>query len=84
MKCEKCGMMLPDDSEFCQYCGSPITPSPISVRIEAPPANKPLIEQEPAQSSYVAPKKEPVVVSKNSDFENIAENLFNEGDYDAL
>ena len=74
MKCEKCGMMLPDDSEFCQYCGSPITPSPISVQIETPSANKPLIEQEPAQSSPVEPNKDPVVVSKNSDFESVAEN----------
>ena len=24
MKCEKCGMLLPDDSEFCQYCGEKI------------------------------------------------------------
>lgn len=24
MKCQKCGMLLPDDSGFCQYCGSPI------------------------------------------------------------
>lgn len=24
MKCEKCGMKLPNDSEFCQYCGKPI------------------------------------------------------------
>lgn len=21
MKCHNCGMSLPDDSEFCQYCG---------------------------------------------------------------
>lgn len=27
MKCEKCGMMLPDDSEFCQYCGTRIEQS---------------------------------------------------------
>lgn len=24
MKCVKCGMVLPDDSEFCQYCGAKI------------------------------------------------------------
>ena len=24
MKCEKCGMKLPNDSEFCQYCGQPV------------------------------------------------------------
>ena len=31
MKCPKCGMSLPDDSEFCQYCGSALsTASPPS------------------------------------------------------
>lgn len=24
MKCQKCGMPIPEDSEFCQYCGAPI------------------------------------------------------------
>ncbi len=24
MKCQKCGMILPEDSEFCQYCGARI------------------------------------------------------------
>lgn len=24
MKCQKCGMYLPDDSEFCQYCGEKV------------------------------------------------------------
>ena len=26
MNCPKCGMTLPDDSEFCQYCGERIEP----------------------------------------------------------
>ncbi len=25
MKCPKCGMKLPDDSEFCQYCGTQVS-----------------------------------------------------------
>ena len=33
MNCPKCGMTLPDDSEFCQYCGERIEPS---VSIPAP------------------------------------------------
>ena len=24
MKCRNCGKFLPEDSEFCQYCGSKI------------------------------------------------------------
>ena len=24
MKCQKCGMYLPDDSDFCQYCGEKV------------------------------------------------------------
>lgn len=39
MKCEKCGMLLPDDSEFCQYCGAKIEQT---VSMPSPPAGSEL------------------------------------------
>lgn len=27
MKCAQCGYIIPDDSDFCQFCGSRVTPS---------------------------------------------------------
>lgn len=34
MKCNKCNHILPDDSEFCQYCGNKITGFLVSKKIE--------------------------------------------------
>ena len=47
MKCEKCGMLLPDDSEFCQYCGAKIEQM---VSMPSPPAGNEL----PSVLSFLA------------------------------
>lgn len=43
MVCSKCGHKLPDDSEFCQYCGFPVPKEelrPVSVPDQASPTAK--------------------------------------------
>ena len=39
MKCQKCGLTLPDDSEFCQYCGAKIE---LPISIPSPPVGSEL------------------------------------------
>lgn len=31
MKCNKCGKIIPNDSEFCQYCRAKVTPQQLIV-----------------------------------------------------
>lgn len=34
MNCLKCGQLIPDDSDFCQYCGSRITTGKIALQYD--------------------------------------------------
>lgn len=71
MKCKKCGMMLPVDSEFCQFCGSPIVSTPIPKEIETTPAEKPFVEQATSPSSPTeednVPSSTPHVIISTTD-----------------
>lgn len=44
MKCQKCGCPLPEDSEFCQYCGSHIEPQSDLEVVAAPVETTPVEE----------------------------------------
>ena len=66
MKCSKCGFVLPDDSEFCQYCGVKLNQEVTSAdSIEdavATPVPENLIEQPEPLAVSADTIAEPVVV----------------------
>lgn len=75
MTCQKCGMTLPDDSEFCQYCGAPVEPSPIPEQIE--PSNSetacnstPNISEPQSPSESPVEDKRSIVSSKTKGIKN--------------
>ena len=51
MKCQKCGYSIPEDSEFCQYCGTHLEPQlaseVVTTSAETPPPVEPVSEVEP-------------------------------------
>lgn len=52
MYCNRCGKEIPDDAQFCQYCGSPV--KPLS---QSPAASEPVKESAPSGSSTLLKPK---------------------------
>lgn len=59
MTCPKCNHKLPDDSEFCQYCGSKIETSPIEFD-----NNKAEVKEEPITEEVIIPTVDNETVAK--------------------
>ena len=75
MTCQKCGMTLPDDSEFCQYCGTPVEPSPIPAQIEpsyseTAPTSTPSISEPQSLTESPVEDKRSIVSSKTKGIKN--------------
>lgn len=65
MKCPKCGFTLPEDSEFCQYCGarvirtSEISPADLQVeKAVAAPSEISLLEELPVNAAADVPAQQ--------------------------
>lgn len=58
MKCQKCGHSIPEDSEFCQYCGTHLEPQPPSEETPtAPTEGAPILTE-------TVPSVEPLAVGR--------------------
>lgn len=57
MNCLKCGYPIPDDSQFCQYCG---------VKIEYPAADGPSVQAEAEKCTYPSAEEAAVPVSPSA------------------
>ena len=65
MKCTKCNHILPDDSEFCQYCGSRIEKTvgmPQAAPVAAIPREDTAVVMPQVAPAAVTPKKDAVVM----------------------
>lgn len=67
MKCQKCGYSIPEDSEFCQYCGAHLEPQLGSETVTTPAETLPPVESVSETASETAPTEpQPEVVQEES------------------
>ena len=67
MKCQKCGYSIPEDSEFCQYCGAHLEPQLASETVTTPAETLPPVESVSETASETAPTEpQPEVVQEES------------------
>ena len=67
MKCQKCGYSIPEDSEFCQYCGAHLEPQLASETVTTPAETLPPVESASETVSETAPTEpQPEVVQEES------------------
>lgn len=67
MKCQKCGYSIPEDSEFCQYCGAHLEPQLAPETVTTPAEILPPVESVSETASETAPTEpQPEVVQEES------------------
>ncbi len=67
MKCQKCGYSIPEDSEFCQYCGAHLESQLASETVTTPAETLPPVESVSETASETAPTEpQPKVVQEES------------------
>lgn len=67
MKCQKCGYSIPEDSEFCQYCGAHLEPQFAPETVTTPAEILPPVESVSETASETAPTEpQPEVVQEES------------------
>lgn len=79
MVCVKCGHILPEDSEFCQYCGTKLDQSKkiFSNSSPQPTENIPRIDVNPVSVSLLEEKNKPIEIEQEKKFTEEIEQTTN-------